>query len=260
MAHIKTKGFVIQAVPVGESDRIIRILTKEYGLISVSVRGARRTRSPHLLSTQVFSFSSFELFYNKNRYTLQSSELIEPFMALQQDLERLVCASHLSEVLLDSLRDDLAQPSLYHLWAYSMQSLSQDPDPYLVVHSAQMRLLMDIGFAPRLDSCVVCNQPLHPQDLKAIAFSVSGGGLVCGQPACNHRFADARPVSKGVILCLRHIQQAPLSRLFQFSLSDVVRHSLIELSAAYLSYHMEKSYTKLGLLRSLHLGNNQTTF
>ncbi|MCK9252469.1 MAG: recombination protein O N-terminal domain-containing protein, partial [Clostridiales bacterium] len=47
MALIKTKGFVLRAVPVGESDRIISLLTEAHGLISVSVRGARRARNPH---------------------------------------------------------------------------------------------------------------------------------------------------------------------------------------------------------------------
>ena len=251
MAHLKLKGFVIRVVAVGESDRIVTILTEEYGLISVSVRGARRTRSPHLLTTQIFSFSDFELFCSKNRYSLQSSELVEPFMALQQDLDRLVCASHFAEVMVDSLRDDLAQPRLYRLWAYSMQALSRREDPLLTVHVAQLRLLMEIGFAPSLDHCVSCGYPLTDMLSGSALFSVTGGGLVCEKPACRERLNDARPLPAGAIVCLVHIRQADWPNLFSFTLEENLRRFIMELSGAYLTHQMEKAYTRLDMLRSL---------
>lgn len=258
MAQIKTKGFVVRVVPVGESDRIISLLTEDHGLISVSVRGARRTRSPHLVTTQVFAFSLFELFYHKGRYSLNASELIESFSALQQDMDRLVCASHLAEILLDSLRDDLAQPGVYRLWAYALQAVSHRPDPLLSVHVAQLRLLIEIGFAPRLDACVFCGRPaetLHPETL---FFSVTAGGLVCDQPACYSRAESRRLIPPGGLACLRHVQTSALPRLFSFTLAPEVRRFFIELSAAYLSHQMEKAYTRLDMLRQLQIGTVAT--
>ena len=255
MAQIKTKGFVIRVVPVGESDRIISLLTEDHGLISVSVRGARRTRSPHLVTTQVFAFSLFELFYNKGHYSINASELIESFSALQQDMDRLVCASHLAEVLLDSLRDDLAQPGVYRLWAYALQAVGSRPDPLLSVHVAQLRLLMEIGFAPRLDACVFCGRLLETMNPAAQFFSVTAGGLICDQPSCLSRVADRRPVPPGGLACLRHVQKSALPRLFSFTLAPDVRNFFIELSAAYLSHQMEKAYTRLDMLRQLQPGS-----
>lgn len=252
MAHVKTKGFVVRVVPVGESDRIISLLTEDHGLISVSVRGARRTRSPHLLTTQIFSFSAFELFYNKGHYSINASELIEPFSALQQDLDRLVCASHLAEVLIDCLRDDLAQPGVYRLWAYSMQAVSRQPDPLLTVHVAQLRLLMEIGFAPRLDSCVFCGNPGELTADEALHFSIAAGGLICGRPACQNRAADCQAMPPGGLACLRHIRQADMPRLFAFTLTPEVRRFVIDLSSRYLSHQMEKAYTRLDMIRNLH--------
>jgi DNA repair protein RecO (recombination protein O) len=259
MAHVKTKGFVVRVVPVGESDRIIGLLTEDYGLISVSVRGARRTRSPHLLTTQIFSFSEFELFSNKGHYSINASELIEPFSALQQDIDRLVCASHLAEVLIDSLRDDLAQPGVYRLWAYGLQAISRLPDPLLTVHVAQLRLLMEIGFAPRLDSCVLCGSPGEQAPDEALSFSIAAGGLICGRTGCQNRSADRQAMPPGGLACLLHIQRAPLPRLFTFTLAPEVRRFVVDLSARYLNHQMEKAYTRLDMIRHLHadLGQNE---
>jgi len=253
MPHVKTRGFVVRVVPVGESDRIISLLTEELGLISVSVQGARRTRSPHLLTTQIFSFGQYELFQNRGHYALNASELIEPFMALQKDIDRLVCAAHLAEVLVDCLRDDIAQPALYRFWAYSLQALQEQADPLLTVHTAQWRLLTEIGLAPRLDGCVICGDRSGND-----SFSIKACGVVCGKSSCLGQAADTRPVSAGCLACMRHIQDVPIGKLFHFQLDDAVRQAFIAFSDAYLSFQMEKEYTRLQMLQTLSCPDNHT--
>jgi len=247
MPHLKVKGFVIREVPVGESDRIINILTAEYGLISASARGARRTRSPLLLSTQVFSLSDFELFVNKGHYTVNSAELNEAFLPLHQDLDKLVCAAHLAEVLLDSTRDDIAQPELYRLWAYSLQALQSRPDPLLTVHMAQVRLLMVIGYAPCVDTCVVCGDKTD----QMLRFSIRSCGSVCTKPDCLQKAGDARQLAPGTMECLRHALNAPLSKLFSVQLSLAARRDFLWLADSYLTHQMEKEYQRLKLLEGL---------
>ena len=249
MGPVKTKGFVVRVVPVGESDRIVDLLTESLGLVTVSVRGARRNRSPHLLTTQLFSFASFELFENKNRYRLNASELITSFNSLQQDLDRLICATHLAEVLVDATRDDAPQPAVYGLWAYSMHAISTDDDPLLTVHIAQMKLLMLIGFAPHLDACVYCGQQKAEQ--KSHAFSFFAGGIICKRSACLSRATDKIKLSRSVLDCLAYIQHAAISKLFQFTLDQKTRVEFIRFSESYLNHQMEKSYTKLRMLESL---------
>jgi DNA repair protein RecO (recombination protein O) len=251
MAEVRTRGFVVRTVTLGETDRIIGLFTEELGLISVSVHGARRTHSPHLLTTQVFSFSQFELSCRKGHYSVRSSELIEPYLALQRDLDRLICAAHLAEVLVDCLRDDIAQPPLFRLWAYTMQALQEQPDPLLLTHAAQLRILAEIGLAPQVTQCVVCGRDDATLASGARFFSISSCGTVCGRPDCRNQATDAEPLSSGTSACLRHILQAPLPKLYHFSLDPAVRQAVVKLSAQYLTHQMEKAYTRLDMLQSL---------
>ncbi len=251
MQHLKLKAFVIRVVPVGDTDRIITLLTSQHGLISVSCRGARRTRSPHLLATQIFSFSDFELFQNKGRYSLNSAQLITAFTQLQEDVEKLILASHLAEVVLDCSKEGLAQPAVYQLWAHSIQALATRPDGLLVVHVAQLRLLMEIGFSPRLTECISCGRPLAELDKTRLFFSLSGGGLVCQQSSCHSRQVDKRPLEPGVLASLSYIQKAQLGRLFSFSLDSHLAKQLIRLSADYVNYQLDKSYQRLSMLQNL---------
>lgn len=247
MPHLKVRGFVIREVQVGDADRIINILTADLGLISVSAHGARRTKSPLLMPTQIFALSEFELFANKGHYTVNTAELTEPFMSLHQDLDRLVCASHLAEVLLDCTRDADSQPELYQLWAFIMQALQSQPDPIFLTHLAQMRLLALIGYSPCIDSCVQCGAPIEGKAW----FSIRSCGMICARPACRKQASDAVALAPGVLECLKHCLNSPYGRLFNCRLSQEARKDFILLSERYLTHQMEKKYTRLKMLEGL---------
>ncbi len=247
MGPVKTKGFVLRVVPVGESDRIIDVLTEHKGLITVSVRGARRNKSPHLITTQLFALASFDLFESKQRFQLRASGLIHAFSKLQADLTRLVCASHLADVFVDATRDDGPQPAVYQLLAYSLYALEAEDDPLLVVHAAQLRLLTLIGFTPHLDRCVFCQTSLTPP----AAFSHRAGGLVCRNSRCLDRAYDRQQLDQTLVRALRHVINAPLGQLFGFGLQEPSRQAFLALSAGWLQQQMEKHYSRLSMLDDL---------
>lgn len=255
MSHIKLRGFIIKEIPLGESDRLINILSPKLGLISAIARGARRAKSRLLAPTQVFTLADFELFAYKGRYTVDDIQIIESFSRMREDIERLICASHLAEVLLDCTRDGVAEPGIYQLWAYSLAAVQEHDDPLLVVHVAQLRLLAEIGFALHIDSCVSCGAAIfQPQDREKnhngnVFFSIAAGGCICRKTAC--RKNDGRPVGRAVLQCLWHCQNSPVPKLYNFSLSQTARNEFFRLSADFLVSQMEKNYTRLKMLDDL---------
>ena len=52
-------GVVAKSTPVGESDRMLELITKERGKITVFARGCRRPRSPLVAYTRPFCFAEF---------------------------------------------------------------------------------------------------------------------------------------------------------------------------------------------------------
>ena len=90
-------GIVLSTMPIGEYDKRLLLLTREFGKISVFARGARRPNSPLIGAAVLFAFGSFELAEGRTAYSLRSAHITEHFDWVSQDMEALCYGSYFAE-------------------------------------------------------------------------------------------------------------------------------------------------------------------
>lgn len=97
--QIIVEGIIIKEEPVKEYDKILTILTNNYGKINVYSFNSRRQKSSNLSKTRLFCHSEFELRLINNKYNLVQSKLIDSFDGLSNNTENLIYGSYFLELL-----------------------------------------------------------------------------------------------------------------------------------------------------------------
>ncbi len=90
MHHIyNTEGFVIGGTNVGEANKLLKIFTKDFGMITGSAQGIRHLKSKLRYSLQDFSYSSVSLVKGKEMWRVVNAERKENlFISLRAEKKK----------------------------------------------------------------------------------------------------------------------------------------------------------------------------
>ena len=90
--QIETDGLVIMERQVGESDRLITVLTREEGVLRAFARKAKLLRSSKLSATQLLCYSRFLIYKGRDKYIIDDAQPVEVFFDLRRDIGSLSLA------------------------------------------------------------------------------------------------------------------------------------------------------------------------
>jgi DNA repair protein RecO (recombination protein O) len=246
MSYIKTKAIVIREVNIGEADKLLTLLTKEHGLMTVVARNARRSRSKLAAASQLLCYSEYVIFKNKESYTINSSDIIDSFYSIRNDLTRLTYTAHIISMVCDVAQEGQPSPRLLQLLLNTIYIFSKDEkNPELAARVFELRMLSILGYAPQLKHCDVCGKTDSP----VMYFSFSKCSLLCSSLECIGNDGSAIVISQGAVKAMRHIIYSKASDIFKF---DLAANVLLELGAIvnkYLRERLEKDYKKLEFLK-----------
>ncbi|MFH0834013.1 MAG: DNA repair protein RecO [Patescibacteria group bacterium] len=111
----KTPGFVLKKQNFGEADRILRIFSAEFGLISVLAKGVKKTKSRKAGSLELFGETNFRLHRRGGELFLVTET--NPISAFEsKDLAVLQIAFAAGELLLQLAPPEKPLPKVYKIF------------------------------------------------------------------------------------------------------------------------------------------------
>ena len=117
-------GMIIKAVPIGEYDRRLVLLTKERGKITAFARGARKPNSRFVASTNLFCFGTFKLYAGIDSYTLSETEISNYFEDLRMDFEGAYYGMYFLEIADYYTRENNDEREMLKLLYQSLRAVS----------------------------------------------------------------------------------------------------------------------------------------
>ena len=96
--QVTANGLVIKEKVLSNDNRLLTILTEEYGIVHAFVKSVKKLGGTMAASTDLFACSSFVLFLNKEQYSVNHAETNRIFYHLRDDLEQTSLASYFSQL------------------------------------------------------------------------------------------------------------------------------------------------------------------
>ncbi len=250
MASFPVKGIIIREIPYGEADKMLKILTREHGMMTVSAKNARRPGRRMLLATSAMTFGEYQVSGSEStRFYLSDASVIESFAQVQNDVVLLTYCAHMADLILDTVREAMSADEIFTLVLHTLSRLTKPgTDHSLTIHVFELKLLFILGYTPVLNECVSCGKPLASGTGVRAAFSHSCCGILCGDRRCLAAGGEYASVSPATLDCMRYIASSPVEKIFSFRLDTEYAAELAALSSRYVCERLERNYTKLRML------------
>ena len=124
---------------------------------------------------------------------------------------------------------------LYDLALATLERVSQDSNPDLVLRFFELGLLRTSGFMPELYRCVECGEGLVPERHR---FSIDLGGVLCLE--CRPPGAQIRPLTLRALKVLRLLDRTPLAELPPLQVDEALARELKTLLESAVEYWLDK--------------------
>lgn len=242
---ILTDGIIINEKPLKDKDKIITVLTRERGVISIFANGAKVGK--HSSATGLLAYSDLSLASTRgDSWVLKDAVPKQIFFRLREDLTVLSLAQYFAELTYELCpREDRADEELslilnaLHLLCEGKKDIS------LIKSVTELRLLTLAGYMPAVECCCECGCNLGDEDLFFDAFT---GEFFCRKCKGNRKLL---PCSPGVLTAMRYICLAPANKIFSFSLSEDGLSALSGISERYLKSVTRKKFKTLDFYKKM---------
>jgi len=203
---VKTEAIVLKRMNYGDTSRIVTLLTRDYGRISIIAKGARTPRSRFGPVLDTLNHLQVVIYKKEGRdlHLLSQCDLLTRFPRLTSDLHVLGCAMSVLDLVSAASPYDEESGVLFRTALESLTAMDSGPDPYPVLAYFQTRLLSILGFQPDFFYCPGCKAEVDGSGTKIGVFRLTAHGIHCQR--CNPVHISSVGIGPKTLSALRLFQ------------------------------------------------------
>lgn len=248
---VETLGIVIDVLEIGEYDKRVVLLTAEQGKVVAFAKGARRTNSSIMATTDLFCFGTFYLSEGKDVYYINSVEPVSYFDELRSDYIATCYGSYFLEYAGHFVPEGLPAKPILNLLFMALKALNNvQLDRELVKLVFEMKMFAYNGEYPEFNHCVYCGAATSHS-----AFSFERRGLICRQ--CSEEKMMGRNLvylSPTVVYSLKFILATEPKKLFTFKLKQEAQDELERFVNDFKAENFKSHFKSLRVLEEMKRG------
>lgn len=147
-----TKGIVLKRVSVGETDRIINLLTQEFGKITCVAKGVRKIKSSMRAYLEPGNLIDAYLIKTKSLPILTQAKLIDDCSKMKQTLGAYRQLSQMLEIFEKLFVEQEIEQEMYSDILSLRKKITTSTATAKYIHDTLSKIIVDLGFQHPDDS------------------------------------------------------------------------------------------------------------
>jgi DNA repair protein RecO (recombination protein O) len=201
---VKTEAVVLSKMDFRDTSNILSIYTKDFGRISVILKGARSPKTKKGFIAEPLNHLQI-IIYRKDSRDLQllsSADLVSHFPNIKESLEKLKFSLAILELIKNLTPENEVNTKLFAGLIRILSLLdSSDESPKIIFGRFFLFFLKEIGYEIQLNSCSSCQRNLMNNNMLGYNYEL---GIFCGK--CSENFRIDFQISQELfnyLMCLK---------------------------------------------------------
>lgn len=235
---------ILRTQNLGETDRVIILLTPQFGVVHAVAKGVRKGNSRFGGRLEPFMYVDVSFVAAKNLHTISQVQTRRAFTApLMSNFDAYLVALVLVELAeeLTKFTEDEA-PDLFQLLVGGLSALSRSVHhPLDIANSFVLRAMRDDGWDIGGSQCVQCGENNH------LAWFSPELGLLCENCARALSNTYVRPLSKELVQYLSSAALGDWAAIDSQPHEEYAKYA-VRLLSEFIQWHLEKPLKSLTML------------
>jgi DNA repair protein RecO (recombination protein O) len=242
---------VLSRFDLGEADRVLTLITPQYGKLKAIAKGVRRPTSRLGGSLEPFAELRVALAHGRTFDVVTQVSVGHAWLKLRDSLESAATAWYLAELADRSLEERHEAEPLYALLHRAYELLDAGMNPGRVARWYEMHLADELGIRPEVDRCVECDRVL--ESTETFRWVPPLGGVLCERH-------PGPPVSRAglsleALKLLKAYQRLDAEALASLRLAAPVERDVETAMRDFLRYSLERDPRSLAFLDEIRAGH-----
>ncbi len=243
----RCEALTLKNTPLGESDLLVTLYTREHGKLRAVAKGARKSASKLVGHLEPLTVVKLSMAQGRSLDIVTQAQVLDSFSALKSDLTTITEGLYVAELTDGFGPEANANPELYQLAIDVLQVLANDRESEMALRYFELHLLRVTGLLPELYRCVECREELFQDEHR---FSPNLGGVLCLR--CSPTDGHIRPLSLRALKVLRMIHRSNIGEAAGFGVDEDLLGELKSLLSTTVEYWLGKEIRSNSFLEQLH--------
>ncbi len=208
-------GIIVSEMDYGETSKILNVLTKEHGVISVISKGCRNLKSPLRSVSTKLTYGIFQIYYKKDKLSILSDvDILNNFKNIKTDIYKISAVSYIIDLALQVIKE--SNYLVFDIVISSLLKIEENFDVKTIINIVELKFLENLGVLPILDSCAICGNKTS-----IVTISGNSGGYICKNCRTNELI-----VSDKTIKLIRMFYYVDISKIEHLEINNDLKKEI----------------------------------